>query len=57
MSKPLGREIVWDDLRTLGIVTHFENLLELQGIDIHGKVCHGKDGTLGGWVLSLIKGL
>ena len=46
-GKPLARAIVWDDSRTRGIVMHFENLLESQGIKIDGKVRRGKDGALG----------
>ncbi|KAF8256348.1 glycerol kinase [Lactarius quietus] len=46
-GKPLARAIVWDDSRTRGIVKHFENLLESQGIEIDGKVRRGKDGALG----------
>jgi glycerol kinase len=46
-GKPLARAIVWDDSRTRGIVMHFENLLESQGIEIDGKVRRGKDGALG----------
>ncbi len=46
-GKPLSRAIVWDDSRTRGIVAHFENLLETQGIEIDGKVRRGKDGALG----------
>ncbi|KAH9052574.1 glycerol kinase [Lactarius vividus] len=45
-GKPLCRAIVWDDSRTRGIVLHFENLLETQGIEIDGKVRRGKDGAL-----------
>lgn len=46
-GKPLSRAIVWDDSRTRGIVMHFQNLLETQGIEIDGQVRRGKDGALG----------
>jgi glycerol kinase len=45
-GKPLGHAIVWDDSRTRGIVMHFENLLESQGIEVDGKFRRGKDGVL-----------